>query len=270
MTNQTFKDIAEKQIGDLKKIKDFTCTLFKIESPYKQHGTGVFVNIKEKYFLFTAAHVLDDIEKLFIPTQNGKILIKPGGRILKNNAKESRENDELDLGIMILDEMTKNDLINEYSFVNEKQLELNHNPIDFHCYAIFGYPSSWSNKSLSRNSFHSIPFFTFTKCATKNTYQKLNRSDELNLIVHYDRKNTPNLKSKTMSFGPDLFGISGCGLWFLNPNNLESEPKLIGIMNEWSKTNRTLLIATRIDAYTEILRNKGEITFQETNLFSFK
>ena len=270
MNSSIIELIVQKQIDNLPKIRDFTCTLFKNLNSYKQHGTGVFVKIDTKYFLFTAAHVLDDIKDLFIPTRNGDVLIKPGGKILKNNANNTRKNDELDLGIMILDDLTVKDLIDDYNFLDQTHIEINHNPMNFNCYLIFGYPSSWSKKSMLRKSFHSIPFFTFTKCIEKSEYKKLNRTDTLNLVLEYDRKNTPNLKSKTMSFGPDLFGISGCGLWFLNPNDLNSEPKLIGIMNEWSTINRKLLSATRIDAYTEILRKRGEINFPETDLFSFK
>lgn len=264
------REIAEKYINSLPQIRNFTCTLFKNIDSYKQHGTGVFIKIGTKYFLFSAAHVFDDFEELFIPIEQGKTLIKPGGNIIKNNPKNDRNSDELDVAILILDNQSVKDLSIDYSFLESSNIEINHSSIDFMSYIVFGYPSSWSKKSYSRNSFHSIPFIGITKCVSLNEYKKLKRNEYLNLIVEYDRQNTPNLKSKSISYGPDLFGISGCGLWYSNNFDLKSEPKLIGIMNEWSISNRNRLIATRIDAYTEILRKEGIIDFQETELFGFK
>lgn len=260
----------EKYINSLPVIRNFTCTFFKNQNSYVQHGTGVFVKIETNYFIFSAAHVLDDFEKLFIPVQEGKYLIKPGGTIFKNNPKGDRKFDELDVGIIILDNQSVKDLSTDYSFVDSSDLEINHTTTDFINYIVFGYPCNWSKKSQLRSSFHSIPFYIFTKCVDLNEYKKLERNEYLNLIVEYDRKNTPNTKSKSISFGPDLFGISGCGLWYINPFDLKSEIKLIGIMNEWPISNRNRLISTRIDAYTEILREKKIIDFKETDLFGFK
>lgn len=264
------KNIAEKLESSLPIIRNFTCKLFKDLDSYKQHGTGVFVKIGTKYFLFSAAHVFDDFESLFISIQEGKTLIKPGGNIITNNPKKDRKSDELDMGILILDDQSVKDLSIDYSFIESSNLEINHISIDFTCYVVFGYPSSWSKKSHSRNSFHSVPFFNITKCVNLKEYEKFQRNEYLNLIIEYDRQNTPNLKSKSLNNGPNLFGISGCGLWYINPFDLKSHPKLIGIMNEWPISNRNRLISTRIDAYTEILRKEEIIDFQESQLFGFK
>lgn len=264
------KEIAEKYLNSLPKINSFTCRLLKNMDYYKQHGTGVFVKIGLKYFLFSAAHVFDDFEKLFIPIEKGKTLIKPGGHIIKNNPKTDRKSDELDVAILMLDNQSVKDLSTDYSFLESSNIMINHSSVDFMSYIVFGYPSSWSKKSQSRNSFHSIPFIGITKCVNLNEYKRLKINEYLNLIVEYDRQNTPNLKSKSISYGPNLFGISGCGLWYINNFDLKIEPKLIGIMNEWSISNRNRLISTRIDAYTEILRKKGLIDFQESELFGFK
>src|SRR5690606_33324324 len=193
-----------------------------------------------------------------------------GGSVIKNFPKENRETDDLDVGILVLDPESIAALKESYSFLESSHLEINHVQSNLLLYTVFGYPTTWSKKSTTKNSFHSVPFFNFTKCVGGAEYYKVNRHEYLSLIVDYDRKNTPNLKSRTFSYGPDLFGISGCGLWYLNPHDLQRGPALVGIMNEWSKTNRSRLIATRIDAYTEILRSQGIIDFQETNLFGYK
>ncbi|GEM_PF-1378151 len=265
------KQIAEKQIDSLPLIRNYTCTLIKNYSDYKVHGTGVFVKIANMYLLVSAAHVFDDFDELFIPLENGETLIKPGGRIIVNNPITSRIKDNLDIGIVILDEVTVKDIIKSYYFVNENDLEINHKGTYINNYIVFGYPSSWSKKSLSRNSFHSRPFINFTRCVKSIEYSNLNRQEILNIIVEYNRQETINFKSKKFSFGPDLFGISGCGLWYLDPKNYnkKSNPKLLGIMTDWPISNRKRLIATRIDVVTEILRKIESVNFPESHLFSF-
>ncbi|MCA6067844.1 hypothetical protein JI747_011685 [Chryseobacterium sp. RG1] len=264
--------IAQRQIDSLSIIRNHTCVLIKNYYNYKVHGTGVFIKIGNLHLLVSAAHVFDDFHELFIPINNGETLIKPGGRIIVNNPKSSRDKDELDIGIVILDALTIKDLKKDYNFVNENNLEINHKNNYFRNYIIWGYPSSWSKKSISRNSFHSRPFIHFTKCADVSEYKKFNRYEFLNLIVNYDRQNVLNFKSRNFSFGPDLFGISGCGLWYLNPEdyNKNANPKLVGIMTDWTISNKNNLIATRIDAITEFLRKNEGVNFPESNLFSIK
>ncbi|APA93461.1 hypothetical protein [Myroides] len=269
MKNITFKNIAQKQVESIPRIRSYTCPLLKNKTNYKQHGTGVFVKIESKYFLFTAAHVLDDIEDIFIPLKNGFDLLKPGGEIIKNEATDNRATDELDLGILILDELSVKDILNDFIFLECSDIELSHTPSHFLNYLIFGYPTSWSKKSMTRNSFHTRSFIHQTNCIKTEDYTQYNRKEFLNLIVEYDRQNTLNLKSNNLSFGPNLFGISGCGLWYINPNDLNSSPKLVAIMNEWSISNRSKLFATRIDAFTEILRKNNIIKYKESSLFGF-
>ncbi|MDQ1161548.1 hypothetical protein QE422_001916 [Chryseobacterium sp. SORGH_AS 447] len=266
------EQIAKRQIDSLPLIQNYTCILIRNSSNYKVHGTGVFIKIGHLHLLISAAHVFDDFNELFIPLDNGENLMKPGGRIIVNNPKSSRDNDELDIGIVILDEVTINEIIRTYNFLDENSLLINHRNNYSYNYIIWGYPSSWSKRSISKKSFHSRPFIHFTKCANPIEYQRLNRYKFLNLIVNYDRQNILNFKSKKFSYGPDLFGISGCGLWYINPEdyNENANPKLVGIMTDWPISNRRKLIATRIDAVTEFLRKNENINFPESYLFSIK
>lgn len=266
------KQIAERQIESLSIIRNYTCTLIKNFGNYKVHGTGIFIKIQNLYLLVSAAHVFDDFHELFIPLGSGETLLKPGGKLIINNSKVARSKDDLDIGILILDDISVKDLIQSYDFVMEGNLATNHNITYLHNYIVFGYPSSWSKKSITRNSFHSRPFINFTKCVDLIEYPQLKRNEVLNIIVEYNRQETVNFKSKKFSFGPDLFGISGCGLWYLDPRNYKEKanPKLVGIMTDWPITNRKRLISTRIDAITEILRKSESLNFPESNLFSFK
>ncbi|MBO6201655.1 MAG: hypothetical protein J6N74_08560 [Chryseobacterium sp.] len=266
--NNVINKIVERQINSLPLINNVTCTLLKDLSDYKLEGTGVFIKIGSLHLLVSAAHVFDDFNELFIPIDNGNFLIKPGGQLIINNPKTKRSHDKLDIGILILDKISVDDLKNDYSFLAEEDILINHKLDFLNNYIVYGYPSTWSKKSQTRNSFHTRPFINFTKSIRT---ENLDKDNVLNIFVEYDRKNTVNFKSKKFSYGPNLYGISGCGLWYSNPLDYEKEanPKLVGIMIEWSIKNKKIIFGTRIDAVTEILRHKNLVDFPESDLFSF-
>ncbi|MBU2996388.1 hypothetical protein KO500_08075 [Cellulophaga baltica] len=245
-------------------IRKHTITLIKIENNYKHHGTGVLMVLKDKYLLVTAGHVLDDLEKLFIPLENGKIMFKPGGKLITNSVIEDRENDFIDIGVLILDRNSVKALKTSYQFLKEEQIIINHNFLVQDDYLIFGFPSTWSKKSYTRKSYHIRPFCNLTNPVNVSEYSKYKRKSYLNIIVNYNRKQTLNTKSKTLSFGPDLFGMSGCGLWDISNFPLVH---LVAIMTDWPKENRSKIIGVRMDIVTELLRKQYHLNLPESNLF---
>lgn len=182
---------------------------------YKVYGSAVFVKIKEHHFLITAAHVIDLRDDLKIPLGPDKLL-KPGGLITYSNFEKSRENDPIDIAFMKLDDYTIAELCNHYSFLSEENILTNHK-VQSSFYTFLGYPTSFSKYSVSKKSFHSNVFFHYNYAEPQKTYKLLNRDEKRNIIIKYDRKRTVNTKKLEITMGPDLFGMSGCGLWFTNP-----------------------------------------------------
>jgi len=264
------KNLVNQRIKGISEVRKYTCQLIKNISNYKGDGTGIFIKIDNLYLLISAAHVFDNFEELFIILDNGKYIFKPGGEIIKNLPKSTRDSDDLDIGILILDDESVEEIKTNFEFLNQSNIQINHQ-IDYSKnYLVFGYPSSWSKKSMSRNSFHSRAFIGFTNSITVNEYKKFGRQSFLNIILNYDRESTINIKSKSISYGPSLHGISGCGLWHLNSLNPNNNPVLVGIMTDWPISNRKRIIATRIDAVTELLINRYKINFPRTDLFKYK
>ena len=254
-------------LESLKKIRSYSVTLLKDDNKYKLHGTGVLMHIKSKYLLVTAAHVFDDFEKLLIPLENGKSMFKPGGQIITNSPEVTREKDNIDIGILILDLESVNELNTTYQFLEEDQILINHRFVEEHDYMIFGFPSTWSDRSFTRKSFHIRPFYNFTNPVNNSEYPRYNRKDYLNIIVTYNRKKAINVKSKTLSYGPDLFGMSGCGLWDVSHF---AKVQLVAIMTDWPKENRKRIIGVRMDIVTEVLRKHCNLNITESNLFELK
>lgn len=255
----------------LLKIRSHTCKLVKDDNGYKIHGTGVLLKINNLYILVSAAHVFDDFDKLSIPLEMGKTMFHPGGEIISSSPGISREKDFIDIGILILDSESVTDLNSEYSFLDEKDILINQIFLEKEYYTIYGFPSSWSKKSFTRNSFHVRPFFQFTNPVNVNEYPKFGRNDYQNIMVNYDRKQSINVKSNSLNYGPNLFGMSGCGLWYSNGDLFDegSTIKLVAIMTDWPKENRQRIVGTRMDIVTEVLKKHYNIDFPETNLFGF-
>ncbi|WP_435262064.1 hypothetical protein [Tenacibaculum sp. nBUS_03] len=89
-------------------------------------------------------------------------MFKPGGEIISNHPGLNRENDNLDIGILILDSESIKELKTTYSFLEEEQVLINHNFVKNQMYMLYGFPSTWSKKSFTKKSFHIRPFYNFT------------------------------------------------------------------------------------------------------------
>lgn len=250
---------ALKKISNIKESQQFTVRfLFCHKKDYKLQGTGVLISVAKEKFLLTAAHVFDDDKELMIPLSDNNLFV-PGGTWIFNNFNGNREKDKLDIAILKLDEESANELGSKYSFLTEENLLLNHNPTNLFLYTFFGYPETFSRFRQSKGSFHCKAFFHFNFVCEDKIYLELDRSKQTNIIVNYNKQKSINYKLKTLAVGPDLFGMSGCGLWFTEPENIEIEnikPKLVAIMTDWPIKNRNCVVGTKIDVIIETIRKE--------------
>lgn len=256
------------QLSSLGTMRSYTCMLLTDTSNYKVHGTGVFIQIQDHYFLISAAHVFDRYRDLFIPLSKDYEIIKPGGTTFYNNPS-NRDKDGIDVAVLKLDDYCVPHILRRYSFLQADDLAINHIFKDGEFYTFLGYPTTKSKVLYKTDVFDSTTFFHFTSPAKSEEYSKFNRNPALNVMASYDKKFAYNSKNNTFGTGPDLHGISGCGLWFTDPLDLSTgiiKPKLIAIMTDWPIKNRTIIIGTRIDVITGIIRKYLDIDFPESTI----
>ena len=247
---ELLKKYAELHVSSLKEIKKFTCMFIEEDSGYKIIGTGVFIKFNDSHYILTAAHVLDEFARLKIPVDDGDYLLIPGGVSYTNNFFDKRAKDKVDIGFLKLDQESISDIEKNYDFLDQSQIELNHNYAQLPLYTYFGFPTTLSKYSKTRNNFHVIPFFHTTIPASMNIYDQLSRNPSQNIITSYNRKRAYNFKNKNLSNGPDLHGLSGCGLWYNDPMDLLQgicKPRLTAILTDWPVKNRNVVIGTNID-----------------------
>ncbi len=263
-----FEKYKSLQLSSLNLIKSYTCMLLTDHSKYKVYGTGVFIQIQDHYFLISAAHVFDNYRELFIPLSRDYEVITPGGTTYNHNSA-NRDKDTIDIGVMKLDDQCIPHLLRSYNFLQADDLAINHIFQNEEYYTFLGYPSTKSKISWNTDIFDTNSFFHFTTPKKNEEYSKLNRNPAVNVATSYNRKLSFNHKKNIFGTGPELHGISGCGLWFTDPLDLFTgiiKPKLTAIMTDWPVKNRDLIIGTRIDIITGIMREYLDIDFPESRI----
>jgi hypothetical protein len=261
--NSISEKYALRHWEDIQKAQKYTFRfLVNHKEYYKVHGCGVFVNIDERYFILTAAHVIDLRDDLMIPL--GDELLRPGGKIKFSNFTKTRESDFLDIAFMELDEFTVSELKKQYNFLTKENISINHNTQNSLMYTFLGYPSTFSKFSKTTQSFHSNVFFHYNKPESDEVYKNLSRNPTTNIIIKYDRKKALNTRKVEITNGPDLYGMSGCGLWFTDPIDIfkkVSEPKLVAIMTDWPIKNRNTVVGTKMQVFSQALKQEFGIDF---------
>ncbi|MDP5199017.1 hypothetical protein [Flavobacterium sp. DG2-3] len=256
------------QLASLNAMRSCTCMLLTNSSNYKVHGTGVFIQIQDHYFLVSAAHVFDRYRDLFIFLSKDYEIIKPGGTTFYNNAV-NREKDGIDVAVLKLDDYCVPHILRRYNFLQAEDLAINHIFKDGECYTFLGYPTTKSKVIYKTDIFDSTTFFYFTSPANNEEYSRADRNPAVNVITSYNKKLAYNSKNNTFGTGPDLHGISGCGLWYTDPLHLTEgtiKPALTAIMTDWPIKNRRVIIGTRIDVITGIIRKHLDVDFPESKI----
>ena len=258
------------QLSSLNSMRNYTCMLLTDTSNYKVHGTGVFIQVQDHYFLVSAAHVFDKYRDLFIPLARDYEIIKPGGTIFHNNIANR---DGIDVTVMKLDNYCVSHLLRRYNFLQADDLAINHLFQDEQYYTFLGYPATRSKILYKTDIFDSTTFFHFTTPEMNEDYSMLNLNPVTNVVVSYNKKLAYNSKNNTFGTGPNLHGMSGCGLWFTDPLHLSEriiKPRLTAIMTDWPVKNRSIIFGTRIDVITGIIRKHFDVDFPESRILRVK
>lgn len=254
----------------------YTCHIFntgyRVDLP-SSWGSGVFVEIDDNFFLFTAAHVVDDRENdIFIGMgTNEKHVLKGDWVVSPIPDNLTRCNDKIDAAVLKLDTEQVGVIQERYVFLSLDEIKLNHTISDIQSYVGVGFPGEWNycdpyfdSRSLNDRE-RSTPLICAASPAPDNVYTESGCHISQNIIVRYDKNDLINRTTGENVTGPHPGGMSGCGLWFF-PIQMSDcgvkEKKLVGILTKWYKRN--YWIATRIDVFTEIVRRKYHIDIRES------
>jgi len=252
----------------------------------KLYATGVLVEIDKNYFIFTAAHVTDAAENhiYIIPSKNDAIRL--GGEWVFNALLngEKRDDDKCDVAVFKIND--ENGIVMTqriYRFLSYSDIHINHElktgvQINDEYpngpgYLMIGFPvsSNWNRNTKYKETFESKPLVHPVSLASEDIYEKLKYNTYQNIIINYDRKGVFDYATqKHIPIGPKPNGMSGGGLWYISAQNNGAVKKLVGILNTCPTTYKNVIVATRIDVFTEIIRQKLGLKIEKTRLFDIK
>lgn len=263
----------EVQMDAAKIFYESTCHYMKLDNGNpKPHGTGVFIEVDSNYFLLTAAHVIDQQENdIYIGVDKHEFL-KLGGELIVNSVRNSslREDDKCDIAIFKLTEETVEKLKNRYKFIPKHELGINQHDVYLPEYLAIGFPATKSKYNSYKDEIKSHPFIYTTLAASQEVYEELRCLRYVNIIVHYEKEKVVDYNTGQTLTGPDPFGMSGCGLWHIPPQIVENgeyiKKNLVGILTEWPVENRNYFIGTRIDLFTEVIRQNYKLNLEKSNI----
>jgi hypothetical protein len=224
------------------------------------HGSGVLVQIDDHYFVFTAAHVIENADETIgvgFLENNFRTL---GGTKLFNKTSD-RKTDKQDIGIIHLDDPTVQYLKTLYKFIGKEELGINQDPIFNPQYVAVGYPVTKSKYNAYKNALHSVPFNYITFPVDPQKPIKVDFNAVTQLVIHYDKNAARNYQSGLRQKGPDPYGMSGCGFWHLPVSGFVSgteEKKLVAILTDWPN-GKNCWMGAKIDLFTEIVRQTYDL-----------
>ncbi|MBP9054998.1 MAG: hypothetical protein KBF69_01360 [Saprospiraceae bacterium] len=259
-----FNEFGKMDCLEISKFIDKSQTLlFRIGKkgvPY-QDGGGVLAKFNNYHFLFSAAHVTDNLDGLFIPFNDNQ-LRNLQGALVSSSLPESgkRADDKIDISVLQFHPDEAKELEKYYNFLDLSRIETNHQ-IDFNesNYYVAGTPSNQSKVNNKTRNIDSTVFAFFTKPSKLEIYAKYNLTEDVHIVVEFPKKVASILRDKFERSPPYPNGISGSGLWMLNSIDKDGikyiDVKLVGIMIEFQDKYHRVMVSTRIKFAVEVLRN---------------
>lgn len=223
----------------------------EIPKEVKQIGTAVFVDFQSMPFLFTAAHVSDDLDygKLLVPTVNGLSEIDGYLAYVDLPPGMARNDDTVDIAYYRLSTQFSKEMCFDF-FPLVRKVELIPSALELSVVSVVGYSASKSKKR--GNTFSSELTYYRGVAASQETYDHLGLNPIHNTVVRFSNKRAISPIDGKKKNPPSPRGASG-GAMFAWPKGQETSqdwaiPKLVGIFHSY-KRKEEVLIGTNLLAF---------------------
>jgi hypothetical protein len=251
MTNTEFTLQHREQLFQASNeiVTQATIPIFRFdENQLRLHGTGVFLQIGDRHFILTAAHVLDSNVYHKIPLtlgserNGGPPVLLNGAKIWQSdfpvnadvNDPEARLADPYDNAFIALTAEHAQSLMSRRIPITLQMLDLSEVPKSG-CFLFLGFPGEYARTSTIVQMVSVEMFRYITELDSRN---KANNG--ISVLFKY-------LPGSVYSDGsdallPDLHGMSGCGVWRLSTmipfeHWSLNDVKLVATEHEWNKKN---------------------------------
>ncbi|QGG77089.1 hypothetical protein [Pseudomonas syringae] len=215
----------------------------------QQVGTGIFLELQEKPFLFTAAHVTDTMHsgQLMVPNSDGLVEIEGYMACVDLPPEENREDDPIDIAYYRLSTNFAKSMLAHFKPLPQSRCEIIRSALDLGICSIYGYPVSKARQNGDHFSSETASYRGVV--AEERTYQELGLFADSSIVVHFKKKNAISSESGKKINPLSPRGVSGGGI-FAWPESHElsndwSLTRLVGIFHTY-KESKGLMIGTHL------------------------
>lgn len=266
MIDHEKRTLAPKILGQMNalmpRILAASTPLFRFKGDIPElFASALLIKFYDDHFLLTAAHALDNLSDYdlyfgsddavrFLDGSPLRTVPPPGGE---------RSDDKIDIGIVRLSEQTIGDM-KKSEFLTFADLDISDTATTGGCYLFAGYPGSKNKPSLGKEAQAVLCSFLANPAPLKD-YEGACLDPSLSLLLRFNKRNLWSPLGRVT--GPDLFGVSGGGVWSLCDQSAVKRPKplLNSIAIEWWQEQRKCVLATKIHVVLAALgiafRNSG-------------
>lgn len=219
-------------------------------------GSGILCILDDRFYVVTAAHVLDQCEYGVVLTQLANHGPLSGTSVVTGRKPgTTRDDDRFDIGFVRLTR-------EEVALLGEDRFfDLDHvidgppaEPIDM--LIAIGYPARDQKVDGHEGTIGTAITTFMTGLAQEGAYRAAKIDPRGHVLVRYDRKRIV-YNGKTIGAPPDFRGMSGGGVWpvsLTSPYSPATPPQLAAMIVERAKGHAPSLLCTRATALRYFIR----------------
>lgn len=222
-------------------------------------GSGVMMQFGGKYFLLTAAHVLEakrPESSLLIPSRSDKMVVISGPGMVSAAPGRNRKHDRFDCAWIEINPETAAEISHAHKFLGPEDIAADDASSTGDHYCLSGYPVSRSRFDATRDAIR-VTLLNFNGyAATEKTYRKSKTNPITHVAVQYSKGKSTNTHG-VMTRNDNPHGLSGGALWkwVCLPDGKTELRFLVGIIVEWDASN-AVVIGTKVAFLIESIRSK--------------
>lgn len=208
-------------------------------------GSSLLINHLGRYYLISAAHVLDHLNNeppLFINVPGG--LLTLSGEICTTASMDliARRDDRLDISVLALPE-SQNHILKAAPSVTLEELDSKQEIHKEHGFIVAGYPVTKNKNSVDRIEKLITPSAYIGICqeAKSDIYAQLGSHKSLSLALKFNRKEVFSIDGRKRT-APALNGLSGAPVWGFTKDGIA---RVAGILIEHYQGTKKCIVATR-------------------------
>jgi len=232
--------------------------LFSLDSREKPdfEGTGVLLRVGASHFLVSAAHVFDVIGFGGCLMWEGLGELELSGTAILTKAPDGggRDKDRVDLGVL---QLTDGEVarIGERNFLSRRDLAPQEAAAPQATYLAVGFIARDQLRDDDRQVYKTRTSRYLGMEAGEDAYHYIKVIRDSHLALAFDRRNVVGPRGRGAP--PSFKGMSGCGVWRLNPLVEYTEtlrPSLVATLIEQPPEYPKSLLCTRVELLLAVIR----------------